>query len=53
MYMIGRYRGLGSVFRFNKRDGTLRWFAQFEKMSKINSFSISDKMNDLFVCGEY
>lgn len=39
LYMIGRYRGKGSVFRFNKRDGSIRWHAQYEEMSSILSVS--------------
>ena len=53
MYMIGRYRGKGSVLRFNKRDGTLRWHAQFEQMSRIHAVSQNDGDNDLFICGDY
>ena len=30
LYLIGRYRGKGSVIRYNKRDGSIRWHAQFE-----------------------
>jgi len=30
LYLIGRYRGKGSVIRFNKRDGSIRWHAQFD-----------------------
>lgn len=54
LYLIGRYRGLGSVIRYNKRDGTIRWHAQFDTMSRINSVSV-DTVNfddDLFLCGE-
>ena len=39
LYMIGRYRGKGSVMRFNKRDGSIRWHAQYESMSTIVSVS--------------
>jgi len=53
MYMIGRYRGLGSIYRFNKRDGSLRWHAQFTEMSRINSVAVTESINDLFICGEY
>jgi len=53
MYMIGRYRGLGSVLKFNKRDGSIRWHAQFEKMSHIHAVSQAAGDNDLFICGDY
>jgi len=51
--MIGRYRGLGSVIRFNKRDGTVRWHAQFDKMSRINSVTQARNDDELFICGDY
>lgn len=53
LYLIGRYRGNGSVIRFNKRDGQVRWHAQFNQMSRIHSFSQSSNDDDLFVCGDY
>jgi len=53
LYLIGRYRGLGSVIRFNKRDGTVRWHAQFTKMSHINSVSQANNDDDIFICGDY
>jgi len=53
LYLVGRYRGLGSVIRFNKRDGTVRWHAQFNKMSRINSVSQSANDDDIFICGDY
>ena len=53
LYMVGRYRGLGSVIRFNKRDGTVRWHAQFDKMSRINSVSQARNDDELFLCGDY
>ena len=53
LYLIGRYRGKGSVLRFNKRDGSIRWHAQFEQMSSIMSVSqaIEQGDDDLFLCG--
>jgi len=55
LYMIGRYRGMGSVIRFNKRDGSVRWHAQFNKMSSITSVSqaLQQYDDDLFLCGYY
>lgn len=55
LYMIGRYRGKGSVIRFNKRDGSIRWHAQYEKMSSIMSVSqaVTQGDDDLFLCGYY
>ena len=53
LYMIGRYRGKGSVIRFNKRDGSVRWHAQYEQVSRINSVSQAKNDDDLFLCGEY
>ena len=53
LYMIGRYRGLGSVIRFNKRDGTVRWHAQFDKMSRINSVAQARNIDEIFLCGDY
>ena len=29
-YMIGQYRGKGSVMKLNKRDAALEWHAQYE-----------------------
>ena len=37
LYMIGRYQGKGSVIRFNKRDGQIRYHASITEMSRINS----------------
>ena len=51
--MIGRYRGKGSVIRFNKRDGSFRWHAQFEKMSRIQAVSQAENDDDIFICGDY
>lgn len=53
LYLLGRYRGQGSVIRFNKRDGQVRWHAQFNQMSRINSYSQAANDDDLFICGEY
>ena len=50
LYLIGRYRGLGSVMKYNKIDGSIQWHAQFEQMSRINSVSIDE--SDIFVCGD-
>jgi len=52
LYLIGRYRGKGSVLRFNKRDASVRWHAQFDGMSRISSVSQAAKDDDLFICGE-
>ena len=52
LYLIGRYRGKGSVLRFNKRDASVRWHAQFDSMSRISSVSQAAKDDDLFICGE-
>ena len=52
LYLIGRYRGKGSVIRFNKRDASVRWHAQFDAMSRITSVSQAAKDDDLFLCGE-
>lgn len=53
LYLIGRYRGKGSVIRFNKRDGQVRWHAQFEEFSTINSYSQAADDDDIFLCGHY
>lgn len=53
LYLIGRYRGKGSVIRFQKRDGNVRWHAQYEKMTRINSVFSPKDGNDLFLCGEF
>jgi hypothetical protein len=53
LYLVGRYRGKGSVIRFNKRDGTVRWHAQYDKMTRINSIFSPKEGNDLFLCGEF
>ena len=40
--------------RFNKRDGSIRWHAQFDKMSRINSVYFNQtRSRDLFICGDY
>ena len=53
LYLVGRYRGKGSVIRFNKRDGSVRWHAQYEKITRINSIFSPKEGNDLFICGEF
>ena len=53
LYLIGRYRGLGSVIRFNTRDGQIRWHAQFNQMSRIHSYSQAPFDDDIFICGDY
>ena len=37
--LIGRYRGKGSVLNFDKKDGTVKWHAEFETVSAINAHS--------------
>ena len=37
MYLAGRYGGAASVFKINKREFTISWYAQFDSMSNINA----------------
>ena len=37
MYLAGRYGGAASVFKLNKRDFEVSWYAQFNSMSNINA----------------
>jgi hypothetical protein len=53
LYLIGQYEGYGSVMRFNKRDGNVRWHAKFDKMTRINSVAQAAYDDDLFLCGDY
>ena len=41
------------MIRFNKRDGSVRWHAQYEQMSRIHSYSQAAGDDDLFLCGDY
>lgn len=53
LYMTGRIRGKGSVARFQKRDATIRWWAQFSELTKIYGFSHGKTDDNLFVAGDY
>jgi len=53
LFLVGRHNGLGSVMKFGKRDGSVRWHAQFNKMSNINSVSQNKNRGKMFLCGDY
>lgn len=53
LYLVGRYEGKGSIVKFQKRDGTVRWYVKFNQLTRINAYSIAKNDDDLFVCGEY
>ena len=39
-YVSGTYRGLGSVMKFYKKNGILRWHAQLDSMTKVDAIAI-------------
>jgi hypothetical protein len=52
LYMSGRIQGSGTLVRFSKSDGGLKWWAKFAKLSNILAFSYGTDDN-LFICGDY
>jgi len=52
LYMSGRLQGAGSLIRFAKNDGDIRWWAKFKLLSNIYAFAYGTDDN-LFVCGDY
>jgi hypothetical protein len=53
LYLTGRMRGFGSVVRFQKRDFSIRWWAQFNQLTKIYAYSYGLTDDSLYVCGDY
>jgi len=53
LYLTGRLRGYGSVVRFEKRDFSIRWWAQFNLLTKIYAYANGVTDESLFVCGDY
>lgn len=52
-YMSGTYRGVGSVMKFYKRNGALRWHASMEKMTHVDAIAVRNPGTDglFFGCG--
>ena len=50
--MSGRLQGAGSLIRFAKNDGDIRWWAKFKLLSNIYAYAYGTDDN-LFVCGDY
>jgi hypothetical protein len=53
LYLTGRLRGFGSVVRFQKRDFRIRWWAQFNQLTKIYAVAYGETDDNMFVCGDY
>ena len=51
--MTGTYRGLGSVMKFYKRNGVLRWHAQLDTMTRVDAIAYwkTSRQGRFFGCG--
>lgn len=51
--MSGTYRGVGSVMKFYKKNSALRWHAQLDKMTRVDSIAVRPGKRGLFFgCGQ-
>lgn len=52
-YMTGAYRGLGSIMKFYKRNGVLRWHARLDKLTRVEAIAIwkTSSLGKFFGCG--
>jgi len=39
-FVSGKYRGVGSVMKFYKRNAALRWHAQLDTMTRIDAIAL-------------
>jgi hypothetical protein len=52
-YLSGYYQGAGSIMKFQKRDGKLRWWLSFPYMTRINSVAAFPGTDQMLACGHY
>ena len=52
-YVSGTYRGVGSVMKFYKKNGILRWHAQLDLMTRVDAIAAwqTSKSGKFFGCG--
>ena len=53
-YLSGRYRGVGSIMKFYKRNAALRWHAQLDTMTSVDAVAVREDANQghFFGCGQ-
>jgi hypothetical protein len=53
-FVSGKYRGVGSVMKFYKRNAALRWHAQLDTMTRVNAIALrsSATKGQFFGCGQ-
>ena len=53
-FLSGRYRGVGSIMKFYKRNAALRWHAQLDTMTSVNAVAVREDANQghFFGCGQ-
>jgi len=40
IFVSGKYRGVGSVMKFYKRNAALRWHAQLDTMTRVDAIAL-------------
>ena len=52
-YMAGKYRGTGSVMKFDKRNAKLDWNVQLTKLTRVNGIATvpNNREEYFFGCG--
>ena len=52
-FMSGTYRGAGSIMKFYKKNGVLRWHAQLDSMTRVDAIAVwkTSKRGKFFGCG--
>ena len=44
-FVSGRYRGVGSIMKFYKRNAALRWHAQLDTMTSVDAIAVRENAN--------
>jgi hypothetical protein len=52
-YLTGRYHGRGSVMRFNKQNGRLKWYAKMDKMTTVRAWAQVPRQKNFYGCGDF
>jgi len=54
IFIAGKYRGNGSVMKFNKRSANLHWYTRFDKFTQVNAIATVPDIREeyMFGCGQ-
>ena len=52
--MAGKYRGTGSVMKFDKKNAQLRWYTRLDKLTQVNAIAtvVDPREKYFFGCGQ-